>query len=146
MKVIKIFTHPFTLIISFFAIMISGEHLGGFYLLYILLALPYGGVHSLLALSGVLILLVNPYNYRRVNLYILKSIINIVGLALLLLSLFFFFHNDMQHYNYGTFYQTVPQITLIVFAVLALIFLIDNIISTSKNLSNKRLDNKIVKL
>lgn len=50
MKMIKLFTHPVVIIIAFLLILINGEHLGGFYLLYILLGLPHGAVHSLLAI------------------------------------------------------------------------------------------------
>ena len=46
------------LITSFLLIIISGEHLGGFYALYLLLALFYGGIHSLLGLSGIVLLII----------------------------------------------------------------------------------------
>jgi hypothetical protein len=136
MKAMKIITHPYTLIISFFAILISGQNLGGFYLLYLLLALPPAGLHSILAFLGVVLLLVNHYKYKRNNNFFLRNVINIGGLALLILSLFLFFYNDKQHYNYGTFYQAVPLVTLIIFATLALIFLGNNLTSLLKNLSN----------
>ncbi len=64
MRILKIITHPYIVIISFFAILISGEGFGGFYLLYLLLALPYGGIHSLLALIGIVLLLVNYNKYN----------------------------------------------------------------------------------
>jgi hypothetical protein len=38
MKAYQIITHPYTLIASFCLILISGQHWGGFYLLYLLLA------------------------------------------------------------------------------------------------------------
>ena len=128
----KIITHPYIVVISFFIIMISGQHLGGFYLLYLLLALPKGGMHSLLALFGILLLLISYYKYKRKKIYLIESIINIVAVILLILSLFSFFYNDKEHYNFGTFYQIVPQITLIIFSIIALTFLLDNVLVRNK--------------
>ena len=51
MKKIKIITHPVTLILCFFLILISGEHLGGFYLLYILLGLLFASPFNIF--SGI---------------------------------------------------------------------------------------------
>ena len=122
MKIIKIITHPLALIISFLLVIISGEHLGGFYLLYILLALPHGGIHSVLAVVGIIILLFNHYSLRdRLNLYT-GIVLNFVGSLLLFLSLYYFFINDRHHYNYGTFYQTVPLITIVLFVLLLVSF------------------------
>ena len=128
----NIITHPYIVIISFFIIMISGQHLGGFYLLYLLLALPHGGVHSLLALLGIVLLLISYNKYKRKKIYLIESIINMVAIILLILSLFSFFYNDKEHYNFGTFYQIVPQITLVIFSIVALTFLLDNVLVKNK--------------
>ncbi len=128
----NIITHPYIVIISFFIIMISGQHLGGFYLLYLLLALPHGGMHSLLALFGIVLLLISYNKYKRKKIYLIESIINIVAVVLLILSFFSFFYNDKEHYNFGTFYQIVPQITLVVFSIIALTFLLDNVLVRNK--------------
>lgn len=127
MKLIKIITHPITLIISFLIIIISGQHLGGFYFLYILLGLPYGTVHSIFAVIGVAILLFNSYKYRGRFNYLIEPFLNIAGVILLSLSLFLFFYNDKDHYNYGTFYQAVPIVSLVLFALLSISFSIYNI-------------------
>lgn len=137
MKLIKLITHPYIIIISFFAILISGEHLGGFYLVYILLGLPYGAVHSLLALSGVMLMLISYYKFKRNRLYVVESISNIIGLILLILSLFLFFYNDKDHYNIATFYDTVPQITLSIFAMLSVAFLLYNLLGYQRNGVNR---------
>ena len=112
--------------------MISGQHLGGFYLLYLLLALPHGGMHSLLALFGIVLLLISYNKYKRKKIYLIESIINMVAIILLILSLFSFFYNDKEHYNFGTFYQIVPQITLVIFSIVALTFLLDNVLVRNK--------------
>ena len=137
MKAIKIITHPLSLIISFLLILISGEHLGAFYLLYILLALPHGGIHSLLAVAGIAIILFCNYKYKMDFKYLIEPLLNILGATLLILSISLFFYNDKDHYNYSTFYQILPMISLVVFALLITGFLIKNILKlrlTSKHL------------
>jgi hypothetical protein len=126
MRTIKIITHPYTLIICFLFILISGEHLGGFYLLYIILALPIGGIHSILALTGIAMLLFSYQKYNRKPI-VPAFILNIAGLLLLFLSVFFFFYRDQNHYNYGTFYQTLPLISLFITSIVAVSFFIYNI-------------------
>ena len=127
MKMIKLITHPVTIIIGFLLIMISGEHLGGCYLLYILLGLPHGAVHSLLAIVGIGLLLFSNYKYQQQFIFNIEPVLNIIGLILLLLSLFLFFYNDKSHYNYGTFYQTIPVLLLSVLALLVAGFLLHNL-------------------
>jgi hypothetical protein len=127
MKLFKILSHPYTLIICFLFILISGEHLGGFYALYLLLALPHGGIHSLLALTGIIILLTSYYKFKRKKIYRIEIFLNMVGLVLLFLSIYLFFLNDRQHYNYGTFEQTIPIFTLFFTGSIAILFLIDNL-------------------
>src|SRR5438067_1112689 len=101
MKLFKILSHPYTLIFSFLFIIISGENMGGFYALYILLGLLHRALHSLLGFLGVLILIISYHLYIKQNLFI-KQGLNVLGVVLLILSLFFFFRNDTEHYNWGT--------------------------------------------
>ena len=126
MKMIKLFTHPVLIIIAFLLILISGEHLGGFYLLYILLGLPHGAVHSLLAIVGIGLLFFTNYKYQQQFMFNIEPVLNIMGGIMILLSLFLFFYNDKSHYNYGTFYQTIPIILLSVFSLLVVGFLFNN--------------------
>ena len=132
MKTFNILTHPVVLIISFLFILISGEHLGGFYLMYLLLALPHGGVHALLGLLGIALLMFSYVKYKRAYKGFVEPGLNIVSVCCMVLSLFFFFYRDKKGYNDGTFEQLVPQITLILFAVLSLLFIIKNIVGSSK--------------
>lgn len=127
MKALKILSHPYLLMISFLFILISGENFGGFYLLYLLMALTYGGIHAILALIGISLLLFGYHRFKRMKVYLVEPIINIAGALMLIFSVILFFYNDKQGYNYGTFYQTVPMITLIVFSLLVLFFLGDNL-------------------
>ncbi len=143
MKVIKFITHPYIIIISFFGILISGEHLAGFYLLYLLLALPHGSSHSLLALFGVILMLISYYKFKQNKTYVVASIINTTGIMLLILSLFLFFYNDKEHYNIATFYETVPQITLFIFVSLSTVFLLDSLIYLFKNFGISKVERQV---
>ena len=129
MKALKYLTHPTVLIISFLLILISGEHFGGFYLLYILLALPHGGIHGILATLGLIILIYSNYKYKRQFSFLIEPILNITGAILLILSLALFFNNDIEHYNYGTFFQIIPIITLALFGLLSVGFLVNNVLN-----------------
>src|SRR4051794_23537054 len=126
MKLMHVLTHPYTITMCFFGILISGENWGGFYLLYLLLALPHLGFYAVSGFAGIGLLLVSK-NVLKADKSVYKGSINILAVLLLLLSLFFFFYNDKEHYNYGTFYQFVPQLTLFVFLAIAVVFLIHNV-------------------
>jgi len=139
MKALNIATHPVLLIVSFLFILISGEHLGGFYALYLLLALPHGWLHSILAVAGILILALS-FNLKKNGRVISNNILNIVGAILLVLSIVVFFYADKEGYNYGTFYQTVPIISLVLFGSLTLLFIIKNLV---QSFSKKRIDTNV---
>lgn len=132
MKVFKIITHPFLLITIFLFILISGEHWGGFYLLYLLLALPHGGIHSIIAITGISMLIISFYRYRKTKSFLIEPILNTLGSLLLVLSLILFFYNDKQGYNDGTFHQVIPLITLGIFSLVTLFFITDNIYRLTK--------------
>ena len=137
MKTFNILTHPLLLITSFLFILISGEHLGGFYLMYILIALPHGGIHSLLALTGIVLLVCSYSKYKSANKIFLIPTLDILGVSCMAFSLFFFFHRDKRGYNDGTFEQLVPQITLVLFSLLSLLFIIKNVARISKKYPGK---------
>lgn len=129
MKLFRILSHPYTLIICFLLIMISGENFGGFYAMYILMALPFGGVHALLAVAGIIVLLTN-HSIKSDKINSARQVINFIGVLLLFASLYYFFWADKQHYNYGSFEQTVPILTMVVTVLVAVCFLISNFMKT----------------
>ena len=124
MRVFKILSHPYTLISCFLFMLISGQHLGGFYVLYLLLALPHGGIHSLLAVAGIGILLLNYHLLRGKQNKIVSKSLDVLGLILLVGSLLYFFLNDTQHYNWGTFDQGLPMFTICLTSFIGLCFLV----------------------
>lgn len=122
----NIITHPFAVLISFMIVLISGEHVGGFYIIYLLMGITHGAIHSLLGMAGIALLvpgLLTPQRKQVSSIYLL----NIIGAVCMLLSLFLFFFNDEHRYNIGTFYQFIPFCTIILFCLLSLIFLAGNI-------------------
>jgi hypothetical protein len=129
MKLFKILSHPYTLIICFSLILISGEQWGGFYAFYLLLALPYGGVHSLLALAGFFSMLASLHWVK--DHLVLQQVLNVVGVFFLVSSLYYFFDNDKLHYNWGTFQEPVPLSTLIITICVGICFLIGTFVSPS---------------
>ena len=135
MKAINFITHSFTLIICFLLIIISGEHLGGFYLLYILLGLPYGAIHAVLGVAGIFILIFNNYKFKRNADFLIERILNITAAIALILSISLFFINDKDQYNYSTFYQTVPMITIGIFGLVAVAFITGNLIQIFRKMA-----------
>lgn len=127
MKSLNVITHAVTLIISFSLVLISGEHLGGPYLLYLLLGLPHLTLPSVFGFFGVALLIFSNYNYKRSFKYLIEPILNITGILLMVLSLILFFSLDKNHYNDSTFVQTVPIISLSIFGLLSVVFIISNV-------------------
>ena len=135
-KLINIITHPLTIIISFLMIIIVGQDLGGFYIFYIILAIPHFGIHAMLAILGILILLINYYSLRKYAGYLIHQLLNIVGVLLLALSLYTFFYQDPDHYNEATLHQVIPLIIIGIYFVFSTSFLIQNLLSVFKNRRN----------
>lgn len=132
MKTISIITHPLFIICSFVFILISGESFGGFYALYLLMALPYGSLYAILAVIGIALMVVNRVILHGKNKPIIESILNIISIGFLIASLVAFFYNDKSHYNSNTFLQAVPQITLLIFGLLTVVFLLYNVKTISQ--------------
>jgi len=123
MKIFKILSHPYTLILCYSFIMISGEHWGGFYATYVLLALPAGYIHSLLAVAGIISIAVSYHWMGGQNSKLTAQLMNVLGVLLLLASIVYFFKKDVRHYNWGTFEQGYPLFTLYLAAFIAICFL-----------------------
>ena len=138
MRALRILTHPYLLMASFLLILISGKHLGGFYALYLLLALPHGGLHALAALAGIALLVYATIRRKR-EAQAVVALMNGTGVLLLVLSLIIFFGRDREGYNDATFQQTVPQLTLLLFALLACTFFIRNLLLLMRTDKRNRL-------
>ena len=131
MKVIHILTHPIFVLALFSLVLISGDNFGGFYLLYVLLALPHGGIHAILAVAGATILLFSFLKFKGRSVYFIDPLLNILGVFCLYLSLWLFFVHSWD-FNSGTFRAAVPVGSLILFGVVSLGFLVRSIIQFAK--------------
>ena len=116
----KILTHPLLIILIFCGIIISGEQMGGFYLLYILLGLPHFVVHSVLGIVGIICLLLTYYAKQT------RGLLSVIGAVCMIASLLYFFLQPNGRYNYNTFSEPLPLLTLIVFGALIVFFLVSN--------------------
>ena len=124
MQTIKRFlVHPVTICFLFCSLIISGESYGGFYIFILLLGLPYGALHSMLGITGILILIASYYPKRLAFVATLRLISSIC----LILSLIRFFTQPGGSYNYPTFHQLVPLIVLIIFSSSLLFFVLDQL-------------------
>ena len=137
MKAIKIAGHPVVVITVFLLALISGEGFGGPYILYLILGLPHGVGYSLAGILGLICLFLSFKIYRREKKHWIKACIALAGLSFLILSMYMFFTNDKMRYNYNTFNQTVPVITLLLLALCIACNFIINIIYL-KNLFSKQ--------
>lgn len=117
MKAIKIIGHPIILSFIFLFLLIEGDHFGGFYLLYLLLALPHGAVYAILAFSGIIAVLSG--SYRTISKTV-RLFLSFVGIVLMLASLFMFFRSGNK---YDTFKLTIPILTFILFGISTICYL-----------------------
>ncbi|MEI6949741.1 hypothetical protein V9K67_21315 [Paraflavisolibacter sp. H34] len=117
MKALRIAGYPLAQLFTFVLILISGEAFGGPYLVYLILALPHGGDYSVLGTGGILCLYICHKLYRIKRRAWVKPVLHLAGILLTLLSLYIFFINDRIRYNYGTFLQSVPLVTLWLFGI-----------------------------
>lgn len=104
----------------FLLLLMESNHFGGFYLLYILMALPSGAAFSLVAVFGLSLLFIGYKIYRR-KIHPLKPLLYLLGYGLLIVSLFLFFTKKDR---LETFEQTIPVATFILFAICSLCFLV----------------------
>jgi len=122
-KIVKLLRHPYVVMILFCALLISGNQMGGFYLFYLLLGLPHLVLHSLLGMTGILMLLIaGVVPGTRTS-----AILNIAGVCCMVASLLRFFSQPGASYNYQTFHLVLPMTLLIIFAVLAAQFFVFNL-------------------
>ena len=117
MKVRNILGNRLVLITIFSLLLIEGEHFGGFYLLYLLLALPHGGAYSIIAFAGIILVLAG----KNINAKNLKLIFSGGGLLLMFLSLLIFFNRGDN--KQATFQQLVPIISFCLFGICVLFFI-----------------------
>ena len=132
MRAIKYLGSSITLIVWFLCIIIIGKHFAGLYIFYILLGLTHGGIHSILGMVGITLVLVSKIS-RIEKTKSLKAMLNFIGGVLMLLSLWLFFKNDIDQYNYQTLHQAVPIAIIAGFVLLVIFFCALNMKNAFKN-------------
>jgi membrane-bound ClpP family serine protease len=106
--------------ISYCCIIISGMHVGGPWIAYLLITLftsvfyPLPFIYALLGIGGLVLYLIQPYR-KLGGIYLQR----ITGLAAMYLSLILFFTGEGGAYNESTFREAVPLITLALFVLLS---------------------------
>jgi hypothetical protein len=120
---LKILIHPITICLLFCFLIISGESTGFFYIFLLLLGLPHGVLHSMLGIAGIGLLLSSIAMKESNRLYIIR----LAGALCLILSLVRFFTQPGASYNYNTLRASVPLSLLIIFSLLLLLFMLNQV-------------------
>ena len=122
MRNIKRFlVHPITLCVLFCSLIISGESNGGLYIFILLMGLPFGALHSLIGITGIVILILSFYPKRTT----LVAAFRLISCICFVASLVRFFVQPGGNYNYPTFHQFVPLAILITFSLSLLLFVLN---------------------
>jgi len=122
-SVFKVLIHPVTICVLFCFLIISGEESAYFYLFLLLLGLLHGVLHSILGIAGIGLLLSSISMKEKSTLYIIR----LAGALCLILSLIRFFTQPGASYNYNTLRESVPLILLIIFSLLLLLFIMNQL-------------------
>lgn len=109
MRAIKIIGHPIVVIGVFLFFIIEGDHFGGFYLLFLLFALPHGALYAITAVSGIASL-IGGYQAKAIK---WKQTLYVSGLILMTISLFTFFNKSDKTGVDATFRDTIPLLSFI---------------------------------
>ncbi|MFL5788121.1 MAG: hypothetical protein ACJ748_08710 [Flavisolibacter sp.] len=136
MNLLKIVGSPVVLIIIYLLLIIEGDNFGGFFLLYLVLALPHGAPYALLAALGIACLIVG-FNLNMTKRKFIKPILYLFGYCLMVGSLIMFFGIGNK---WATFELTVPLFTFILFAFCSIIYLLyafSLLIDTRKEIDKK---------
>lgn len=122
MKLKKIISHPYTLVVSFSLITVTGQQAGGVYFLYLILGISYGAVYAILGTMGIAVILFSHFKYKRYDQSMDECLINLIGAVLLILSLFLFFYHNAAQLNFRIYAQLTTLISLFVFGILTTCF------------------------
>lgn len=140
MKWIKYIGHPVLTLSLFLLLLIESEHFGGFYLLYILMALPTGAPFAITALIGLISLFVG-YKIHRQHLHPIKPGLYLLGYGLMVISLVLFFG---RRDRLETFQLTIPTLTFIAFGICSLCFIVYTISLLIKAIERKENNVKLI--
>lgn len=124
MKAIKWIGHPVILVIIYLLLIIEGDQFGGFFLLYLLLALPHFVPYALAAALGIACIVLG-FNLRKENYHSLKPVLFLFGYCLMILALLVFFFKGNK---WETFKLAIPTLSFVIFGISSLCFLINTML------------------
>ena len=107
--------------VSYCCIIISGMHIGGPWIAYLLITLftaafyPLSFAYAILGIGGLVMYLIRTYTFLGG-----EWLQKLIGLSAMWLSLIVFFTGKDADYNYPTFQETVPLISLGLFVGLSI--------------------------
>ncbi|RYZ91071.1 MAG: hypothetical protein EOP04_01725 [Proteobacteria bacterium] len=137
MKALNLIGHPVTLAASFLLLLISGQAFGGPYLVYLIMGLPHGAAY---AVSGVGAVLVAFLAARARKQAWIATLLHFISILAMTLSLYLFFSGERLQYNRATFTQTIPVVTLGLFALCVLTSLARSLVVVSRMYDRYRRD------
>lgn len=106
--------------VSYCCIIISGMHIGGPWIAYLLITLftaafyPLSFAYAILGIGGLVIYLIRTYTFLGG-----AWLQRLIGLSAMWLSLIVFFTSEGGAYDYSTFQEIVPLISLGLFVILS---------------------------
>ncbi len=124
MKFLSIISHPYALVTSFFFIIVSGQQVDQVYVRYLVAGLPGGAWHSLAGLSGIGLILYSHFRYRDRDKTLDEHFTNLVGVIMLVLSLFLFFYANAESYPAEAFNQGIFLTTMLIFCIFVTCFIL----------------------
>lgn len=124
MKLLTIISHPYTLLTSFFFIIVGGQQIDTFYLLYLVTGLPNGSWYSIAGLLGIGVILYSHIRYREHDTSMDEHFTNLIGVIMLVLSLFLFFYSNSGAFDYGAFNQWVLLTSIMIFCIFVTCFIV----------------------
>lgn len=117
MKILKWIGNPYLFVSLYLLLIIEGDHFGGFYLVYLLLAIPHGLSYSLLSIAGIAILLWGAHRNGGLRLLLVVS-----GLSLMIIALTVFFSTGNKN---DSFLPGIPLLSFILCGISACAMLLN---------------------
>lgn len=124
MKLKRILSHPYALLISFLLVVTSIQPIVEFYCIYLFTGLFCGNLYSIAGTLGIIIILYSHFRYSREKFSLDACFINLVGAVLMIVSLFLFFL--IHHYDViipGDLSHLFPFTSLLLFCILVTCFI-----------------------
>lgn len=123
MKLLSIISHPYALVASFFLIIIGGQQIDQFYLQFLLSGLRSGAWHSVAGITGISLILFSHLRFGDGDKSLEAHLTNLLGVILLVLSLFLFFYAGRDTLVAETFNQGIFLTSMTIFCIFVTCFI-----------------------